>query len=84
MIHQPHGGVGGQVSDIEIQANEIIRTRQALNEIMATHTGKTVEEIHKASDRDYYMTAAEGKAFGIVDDILLKQTMPGGEAEDED
>ncbi len=51
---------------------------------MATHTGKTVEEIHKASDRDYYMTAAEGKAFGIVDDILLKQTMPGGEAEDED
>jgi ATP-dependent Clp protease protease subunit len=84
MIHQPHGGVGGQVSDIEIQANEIIRTRQALNEIMATHTGKTVEEIHKASDRDYYMTAAEAKAFGIVDDILLKQNMPGGEAEDED
>ena len=84
MIHQPHGGVGGQVSDIEIQANEIIRTRQALNEIMATHTGKTVEEIHKASDRDYYMTAAEAKAFGIVDDILLKQTMPGGEAEEED
>lgn len=84
MIHQPHGGVGGQVSDIEIQANEIIRTRQALNEIMATHTGKSVEEIHKASDRDYYMTAAEAKAFGIVDDILLKQTLPGGEAEDED
>ena len=84
MIHQPHGGVGGQVSDIEIQANEIIRTRQALNEIMATHTGKTVEEIHKASDRDYYMTAAEAKAFGIVDDILLKQNLPGGEAEDED
>lgn len=83
MIHQPHGGVGGQVSDIEIQANEIIRTRQALNEIMASHTGKTVEEIHKASDRDYYMTAAEAKAFGIVDDILLKQTQPGGEEEED-
>jgi ATP-dependent Clp protease protease subunit len=74
MIHQPHGGVGGQVSDIEIQANEIIRTRTALNEILASHTGKSVEEIAKATDRDYYMTAEESKAFGIVDDILTKQT----------
>src|ERR671925_2217136 len=57
MIHQPHGGVGGQVSDIEIQANEILRTRAALNEIMAQHTGKTMEEIAKACDRDYYMTS---------------------------
>jgi ATP-dependent Clp protease protease subunit len=81
MIHQPHGGVGGQVSDIEIQANEILRTRVALNEILASHSGKTVEEIAKACDRDYYMTSEEAKAFGIVDDILLKQ--PGGEDEDE-
>lgn len=73
MIHQPHGGVGGQVSDIEIQANEILRTRVALNEILAQHSGKTVEEIAKACDRDYYMTSEEAKAFGIVDDILLKQ-----------
>jgi ATP-dependent Clp protease, protease subunit len=80
MIHQPHGGVGGQVSDIEIQANEILRTRAALNEILASHTGKTVEEIGKACDRDYYMTADEAKAFGVVDDILLKQPVP----EDED
>ncbi len=80
MIHQPHGGVGGQVSDIEIQATEILRTRAALNEILASHTGKTVEEIGKACDRDYYMTADEAKAFGIVDDILLKQPVP----EDED
>jgi ATP-dependent Clp protease protease subunit len=80
MIHQPHGGVGGQVSDIEIQANEILRTRMALNEILASHTGKTVEEIAKACDRDYYMTSEEAKAFGIVDDILLKQ--PGGEEEE--
>src|SRR5215203_5289325 len=77
MIHQPHGGVGGQVSDIEIQANEILRTRMALNEILASHTGKTAEEIAKACDRDYYLTPEEAKAFGIVDDILLKQ--PGGE-----
>jgi ATP-dependent Clp protease protease subunit len=83
MIHQPHGGVGGQVSDIEIQANEIIRTRHALNDILANHTGKTHEEIAKASDRDYYMTALEAKAFGIVDDILTKP--PGSEeTEDED
>ena len=72
MIHQPHGGVGGQVSDIEIQANEIVRTRTTLNEILANHTGKTPEEIGAACDRDYYMTAAEAKEFGIVDDILIK------------
>src|SRR6188472_1038750 len=82
MIHQPHGGVGGQVSDIEIQANEILRTRMALNEILANHTGKSIEEIAKACDRDYYMTSEEAKAFGIVDDILLKQ--PGGDDEDEE
>jgi ATP-dependent Clp protease protease subunit len=81
MIHQPHGGVGGQVSDIEIQANEILRTRVALNEILAGHCGKTAEEIAKACDRDYYMTSDEAKAFGIVDDILLKQ--PNLEGEDE-
>ena len=82
MIHQPHGGVGGQVSDIEIQANEIIRTRSALNQILAEHCGKTVEDIAKATDRDYYMTAEEGKAFGIVDDILTKQTFAKQEDEE--
>jgi ATP-dependent Clp protease protease subunit len=80
MIHQPHGGVGGQVSDIEIQANEIVRTRAALNEILADHCGKTVEQIAKATDRDYYMTAEEAKTFGIVDDILIHQAL---EKEDE-
>jgi ATP-dependent Clp protease protease subunit len=82
MIHQPHGGVGGQVSDIEIQANEIIRTRHALNEILANHTGKSHEEIGKACDRDYYMTALEAKAFGLVDDILIKP--PGSEEAEND
>ncbi len=82
MIHQPHGGVGGQVSDIEIQANEIIKTRETLNQILAGHTGRTVEEILKACDRDYYLTAAESKEFGLVDDILTKP--PGMTPEDED
>ncbi len=73
MIHQPRGGVGGQVSDIEIQADEILRTRAVLNEILASHTGKKVEEIAEACDRDYFMTASEAKEFGVVDDVLLKQ-----------
>ncbi len=84
MIHQPHGGVGGQVSDIEIQANEIIRTRQALNEILANHTGRAHDEIAKACNRDYYMTALEAKAFGIVDDLLTKPPGTGDEGEDDE
>ena len=83
MIHQPHGGVGGQISDIEIQAEEIVRTRSVLNEIMAEHTGKHAEEIGRACDRDHYMTASEAKEFGVVDDILSKP--PGGDEDgDED
>jgi len=82
MIHQPHGGVGGQVSDIEIQANEILRTRATLNEILASHCGKTADEIGKACDRDYYMTATEAVEFGLVDDVLTKP--PGSENEDDD
>ncbi|MEQ8848583.1 ATP-dependent Clp protease proteolytic subunit [Botrimarina sp.] len=82
MIHQPHGGVGGQVSDIEIQANEIIKTRETLNQILADHTGRTIDEIHKACDRDYYLTAAESKEFGLVDDILVRP--PGSEEGDDD
>ena len=72
MIHQPHGGVGGQVSDIEIQADEIIKTRQVLNEVLAQHTGQSVERVAKDTDRDYYMSAADAKEYGIVDDILTK------------
>jgi ATP-dependent Clp protease protease subunit len=80
MIHQPHGGVGGQISDIEIQAEEIVRTRSVLNEIMAEHTGKSAEEIGQACDRDHYMTASEAKEFGVVDDIL---STPLGDDDDE-
>jgi len=84
MIHQPHGGVGGQVSDIEIQANEIVRTRQTLNEILADHTGKSVEQIAKDSDRDFFLTADEANEYGIVDDILDKTQRSSEDDEDED
>jgi ATP-dependent Clp protease protease subunit len=72
MIHQPYGGVGGQVSDIEIQANEILKTRDMLNEVLASHTGQPIEKVAKDTDRDFYMSASEAKAYGIVDDVLSK------------
>lgn len=73
MIHQPYGQVGGQVSDIEIQAQEILKTRDALNAILAIHSGQPIERIAKDTDRDFYMNAEEAKKYGIVDDILTKQ-----------
>jgi ATP-dependent Clp protease protease subunit len=83
MIHQPYGQVGGQVSDIEIQAQEILRTREVLNQILADHTGQPIERIAKDTDRDFYMTAEEAKEYGVVDDILTKQKTAEAE-EDED
>jgi len=74
MIHQPYSGVSGQVSDIEIQANEILRNRQTLNDILADHTGKSVEEIAKDVDRDFFMTAEQAKEYGMVDEITVRQT----------
>jgi ATP-dependent Clp protease protease subunit len=73
MIHQPYGQVGGQVSDIEIQAKEILKTRETLNQILAQHTSQPLERISKDTDRDFYMTAQEAKDYGLVDDILNKQ-----------
>lgn len=70
MIHQPSGGAGGQAADIAIQAREIIRWRKTLNEAIAKHTGKTAEQVEKDSDRDYYMSADEAKAYGIVDHVV--------------
>ncbi len=72
MMHQPMGGVGGQVSDIEIQASEIIRYREVLNQIISKHTGQPVEKIAKDTDRDFFLGAEEAKAYGIVDEILVK------------
>ncbi|MBC7965660.1 MAG: ATP-dependent Clp protease proteolytic subunit, partial [Fuerstia sp.] len=70
MIHQPYGQVGGQVSDIEIQARDILAARQLLNEILASHTKQPVEKIAKDTQRDHYLTALEAKAYGLVDEIL--------------
>ncbi|HRP03378.1 MAG TPA: ATP-dependent Clp protease proteolytic subunit [Opitutaceae bacterium] len=69
MIHQPSGGAGGQTADIAIAAREILRWKKTLNETLAKHTGKTPEQVEKDSDRDYYMTAEEAKAYGLVDHV---------------
>lgn len=70
MIHQPTGGATGQTSDISIAAREILRWRKTINEILAKHTGKTVEQINQDSDRDNYMTAPEARDYGIVDQVI--------------
>ena len=70
MIHQPSGGAGGQAADIAIAAKEILRWRKTLNEVIAKHTGKTAEQVEKDSDRDYYMSAHEAKAYGLVDHVI--------------
>ena len=72
MVHQPWGQVGGQVSDIQIQAEEILRNRETLNQILATHTGQPIERIAGDTERDRYMTAQEAKDYGLVDDVLQK------------
>ncbi|WDQ17322.1 MULTISPECIES: ClpP family protease [Rhodopirellula] len=71
MMHQPLGGVSGQVSDIEIQAAEMFRYRDKLNEIISGHCGKSVEQIAKDTDRDFFLDAQQAKEYGLVDDILL-------------
>jgi ATP-dependent Clp protease protease subunit len=70
MIHQPWGGAQGQASDISIQAREILRMRDRLNEILSLHTGKPIETIAKDTDRDFFMSAAEGRDYGLVDDVV--------------
>ena len=74
MIHQPHGGAGGQATDIAIQAKEIMTLKKRLNAILASHTGKTVAEIEIDADRDFFMSAEEAKKYGLVDDILMPRT----------
>ncbi len=72
MVHQPWGQVGGQVSDIEIQANEILKDRERLNQILAKHTGRPLNQIETETERDRYFTAIEAKEFGLVDDVLTR------------
>lgn len=82
MIHQPWGGVSGQVSDIEIQAKQILQDRAVLNEILAGHTGKPIEQIAKDTDRDFYLTGQEAKEYGLVDDILSRPPEANSEEEE--
>ena len=72
MIHQPMGGVEGQASDIEIQAREIVKLKKELFEIIALHSGNTIEKVEKDSDRDHWMTSQEAKEYGMIDEILQK------------
>lgn len=72
MIHQPLGGVQGQASDIEITAREILKVKKELYTIISEHSGKSYEEVERDSDRDYWMTAEEAKAYGMVDEILVR------------
>ncbi|MGY5452979.1 ATP-dependent Clp endopeptidase proteolytic subunit ClpP [Agarivorans sp. MS3-6] len=73
MIHQPLGGYQGQASDIEIHANEIIKTKRRMNELLAEHTGQSFDTIAADTDRDNYMTAEQAKEYGIVDDIFARR-----------
>lgn len=73
MIHQPWGGAEGRASDIEITAKQILKTRERLNKILADATGKTVKDIEKDVDRDYFMTSDEAKKYGIIDKVLTKK-----------
>jgi ATP-dependent Clp protease, protease subunit len=72
MIHQPHGGAGGTSTDIEIQAKEIMGLKRRLNEIIARHAGKSVEQVEVDGDRDYFMSAEEAVAYGLVDTIVRR------------
>lgn len=74
MIHQPLGGTGRrQATDIEIEARQILRVRRELNELMAFHTGKSIEQIEKDTDRDYFMSAEEAKEYGLIDRVIEDQ-----------
>jgi ATP-dependent Clp protease protease subunit len=78
LIHQPWGGTQGQASDIEIQAKEILRLREELNQILARHTGKTIKQIHKDTDRDNIMTAKDAMTYGLVDEVLASRQKEKG------
>jgi ATP-dependent Clp protease protease subunit len=73
MIHQPMGGSQGQASDIEIQAKEIIRMKERLNQIISVHTGKTVKQVQKDTDRDNFMSGEEAKDYGLIDHVILSR-----------
>jgi ATP-dependent Clp protease protease subunit len=73
MIHQPSGGSQGQATEIEIQAREILKTREQLNRILAERTGQPLERIERDTERDYYMTAQETQEYGLIDQVISKR-----------
>ena len=73
MIHQPLGGTRGQATVIEIHAREILKTREQLNRILAENTGQTLKKISQDTERDYYLSADEAKAYGLVDEVIAKR-----------
>ncbi len=75
MIHQPWGGAQGTATDISIQAEEILKTKKRINEILASHCGKTVDEIEKDTERDKYLSAEEAKTYGLIDNIYVKRQL---------
>ena len=74
IIHQPLGGSQGQATDVGIQAREILRLKNELNEILAKHTGQPVEKVEKDTDRDFYMTSEQAKEYGIIDEVIVKRS----------
>ena len=76
MLHQPTGGATGQASDIEIQANEIQRVKNIINTLYQKHTGQDIKTIEKDTERDFYMTAEEAKAYGIIDNVIMDRKLP--------
>ena len=77
LLHQPYGGGGGQASDIELQAKEILRMRDLLNQMLANDTGQSAERLHKDTDRDFIMDAEEAKEYGIIDEVITSREVVG-------
>tara|TARA_E500000331_G_scaffold355188_1_gene410044 strand:+ start:570 stop:1208 length:639 start_codon:yes stop_codon:yes gene_type:complete len=84
MIHQPSGGAQGQAADIEIQAREILKLRERLNQIYVDHTGQDIDTIEQAMDRDNYLSPEEAKSFGLIDEVVTQRPTEEKEDEDED
>jgi ATP-dependent Clp protease protease subunit len=75
MIHQPLGGAQGQATDIEIQAKEILRMKQTLNDILVRHTGQTMKQIEKDTDRDFFMSPEEAVKYGLIDEVIFPEKL---------
>ena len=83
MVHQPSGGAQGQAADIEIQAREILKLRERLNEIYVQHTGQSLKTIEKAVDRDNFMNSEEAKTFGLIDEVVTQRPVTEDEVDEE-